>query len=237
MLSRWTTACRGQASTRQMRPSCSRRSNHMSICYRRVSYAVPQGRRAMACAFLPDRSRVNPVILRLCSRRPGRRILPWRRRTASWRPNFSGRRSIVPRAMLPPTTGRAVDSTGRRSCWVGWLHGSRHDRAPKSDASSLRGRPVVMAANALLKPRPMVKPERCWPWLERRGLQSTARCSSGTPKASPFSDYGNAGNRSTMRTCSARNSSFQSRWNRLLCPGVACQRGQKREPERGPRAC
>ena len=30
-----------------------------------------------------------------------------------------------------------------------------------------------MAANALPRPRPTVKLERCWPWLERRGLQST----------------------------------------------------------------
>ena len=47
----------------------------------------------------------------------------WRRRTASSRPNFSGRRSIVPRAMLPLTTGRAAASTGRRSCWAGCRHG------------------------------------------------------------------------------------------------------------------
>jgi hypothetical protein len=29
----------------------------------------------------------------------------------------------------------------------------------------------------------MVKLERCWPWLERRGLQSTAKCSSAAPEA------------------------------------------------------
>ncbi len=39
----------------------------------------------------------------------------------------------------------------------------------------------------------MVKLERCWPWLERRGLQSTAKCSSAAPEACAVGDYGNAG--------------------------------------------
>jgi hypothetical protein len=39
----------------------------------------------------------------------------------------------------------------------------------------------------------MVKLERCWPWLERRGLQSTAKCSSAAPEACAVGGYGNAG--------------------------------------------
>ncbi len=42
-------------------------------------------------------------------------------------------------------------------------------------------------------PRPMVKLERCWPWLERRGLQSTAKCSSAAPEACAVGGYRNAG--------------------------------------------
>ncbi len=43
--------------------------------------------------------------------------------------------------------------------------------------------PEVTAANALPRPRPLVKLEGCWPWLERRGLQSTAKCNSAAPEA------------------------------------------------------
>ena len=37
----------------------------------------------------------------------------------------------------------------------------------------------------------MVKREHCWPWLDRRGLQSTAKCSSAAPEARRLADgYG-----------------------------------------------
>src|SRR3981189_1354161 len=36
----------------------------------------------------------------------------------------------------------------------------------------------------------MVKLEGCWPWLERRGLQSTAKCSSAAPEACAVGGYG-----------------------------------------------
>src|SRR5258707_12021181 len=32
----------------------------------------------------------------------------------------------------------------------------------------------------------MVKLEHCWPWLARRGLQSTAKCNSAAPKRRPL---------------------------------------------------
>src|SRR5438552_16833670 len=85
--------------------------------------------------------------------------------------------------MPPVTTRKAAASTGRRSCWVGCRHGLRHGRALENAASSLPGKPAATAANALPRLRPMVKLEYCWPWLERRGLQSTAKCSSAAPEA------------------------------------------------------
>src|SRR5882724_9676790 len=39
----------------------------------------------------------------------------------------------------------------------------------------------------------MVKLERCWPWRERRGLQSTAKCSSAAPEACAVGGDRNAG--------------------------------------------
>jgi hypothetical protein len=39
----------------------------------------------------------------------------------------------------------------------------------------------------------MVKMGRCWPWLERRGFQSTAKCNSAAPEACALGAYGNAG--------------------------------------------
>jgi hypothetical protein len=38
-----------------------------------------------------------------------------------------------------------------------------------------------------------VKGERCWPWLARRGLQSSAKYSSAVPEACAVGGYGNAG--------------------------------------------
>ena len=117
----------------------------------------PARTKATACAFLPDRSRVNPKTVLRCWRRPGYRIRRLSRRTAWSRRNFSGRRSIVPRAMLPITTPKAAAPSERRSCWAGCRHGSRRGRARESAASSPRGKPAATAANALPRPQPLAK--------------------------------------------------------------------------------
>jgi len=93
-----------------------------SIRCRRVSCAVLQGRREMACAFLPGRSYVNPEMLRLCSRRPGHGSDPdggGRLRRA--RISLVGARLSTGYASV--TTGERQLRTERRSCWAGCRHG------------------------------------------------------------------------------------------------------------------
>jgi len=80
------------------------------------------------------------------------------------------------------------ESGGRTPILLGRMSATNrdHGRAWENAASSLPGRSAATAANALPRPRPMVKLEHCWPWLARRGLQLTAKCNSAAPKRRPL---------------------------------------------------
>lgn len=146
---------RRPASRKRAPPSWRRRSSHTSIRCRHVLCAVLHGRTETACASSPDHSFAILRRVRPRSQRLGYRMRLWRRRTAWSRPNFSGRRSIVPPAMLAPTTGRTAASTRR--------HPARPDVGADRDAAA-PGRALRHHCLGSWPRRPQTRCRGCGPW-------------------------------------------------------------------------